>query len=228
MDLNVLYFAHVKERVGLAAETVSVPDGSTVREVASLLARRHPSIAPLLASVRFAVDGEFARPDDPVPAGSEFVLVPPVAGGSGAPEQDPRAGLTGAPLDASTLEALSALVSDPAFGAVATFTGTVRDHARGRAVTRLHYEAYESMALRKLAELVGEVEAAFPGTRLAVRHRVGTLEVGDVAVQIACGAAHRGEAFDACRRLLDRLKQDVPIWKREIGPAGEEWVSDRP
>jgi molybdopterin synthase catalytic subunit len=72
------------------------------------------------------------------------------------------------------------------------------------------------------------VEADIPGSRVAVQHRLGMLEIGDVAVMIAAASAHRAEAFDACRLVIDRLKQDVPIWKREYGPDGEEWVSDRP
>lgn len=223
MDLNVLYFAHVRERVGLASEAMTCPDGATVGDVVQELASRHPALSPLLASVRVAVNGAFASPEDVVPPDAEFVLIPPVSGGSGTPP----VALVTTPL-VSTLQALVDLVSDPSHGAIATFSGVVRNHARGQEVTGLEYEAYESMALATLEALRSEVEAAVPGVRVAVHHRIGRLEVGDVAVVVAAASAHRAEAFEACRMLMERLKQDVPIWKRETGPDGSEWVSDRP
>ena len=224
MDLNVLYFAHVRARVGRAQERLAVADGATVGEVVALLCERYPQLAPLMPSTRVAVNGDFARDTDEVPPGAEFVLIPPVAGGSGTPP----VALVEEPLDDASLAGISALVTDASRGAVVTFTGVVRDHARGRAVTRLFYEAYPAMAVRVLRSVLDEVEAAVPGARVAVHHRVGMLEVGQAAVQIAAASAHRDAAFEACRMTIDRLKQDCPIWKREIGPDGEEWVSDRP
>lgn len=230
MHLNVLYFAHVRERVGKSAERLELPDGATVADATRALCERYPQLAPLMGIVRVAVDGEFAAAADDLRDGAELVLIPPVAGGSGtAPAA--RVGvvaLTDEPLDAARHEALTQLVSGSGHGAVVTFVGAVRDHARGRAVERLEYEAYGAMAVRQLERLVAEVEADVPGTRVAVHHRVGLLAIGDVAVIVAAGSAHRAEAFTACARLIDRLKQDVPIWKREIGPDGAEWVSDRP
>jgi molybdopterin converting factor subunit 1 len=224
MDLNVLYFAHVRERTGLSSERLECPTGATVADVVRLLVARHPSLESLIPAVRVAVNGEFAAADATVPDGAELVLIPPVAGGAGTP----RAALTHAPLTDETMLQLTALVSGPAHGAVVTFSGTVRNHARGRQVTRLFYEAYERMALAQLEAVAAEVEGAISGVRIAVHHRLGMLEIGDVAVMIAASSAHRAEAFDACRRTIDRLKEQVPIWKREIGPDGEEWVSDRP
>jgi len=233
MVLNVLYFAHVRERVGRSEEQVEVPEGATVSEVVDLLVARYPRLAGVRGSVRFAVDGEFVRGEAVLRDGAEFVLIPPVAGGAGegAPEDGadtPAVDLTTAPLDAARHEALTQYVGGASHGGVVTFVGAVRDHARGQAVTRLEYEAYGSMALRQLARLVAEVEAAIPGTRCAVHHRVGVLDIGDVAVIVAAGSAHRSEAFAACRMLIDRLKEDVPIWKREYGPDGGVWVSERP
>lgn len=224
--LNVLYFAHVRSRLGRASETLEVADDATVADVVALLVSRYPGLAALMPTTRTALDGEFVGPEVPVADGSEFVLIPPVAGGLG--DRELRVALTDGLLDDDNLRGLMASVSDDAHGAVVTFTGVVRNHARGRAVTRLEYEAYPSMALRKLREIAAEVETDFPGTRVAVHHRTGVLDIGDVAVQIAVGSAHRREGFDACSRLIDRLKEDVPIWKREVGPDGEEWVSDRP
>lgn len=243
MELNVLYFAHVRARTGCATEVLSVPDACTADQAVAVLVAHHPSVEALLPAVRIAVDGEFVTGDHIMTPGAELVLIPPVAGGAG-PSADAVASkpLTGATVDAvritsdvlgdDTVAALSALVSDDRFGAVSTFTGVVRNHARGQTVTGLEYEAYESMARKQLAAIVTEVEGRFnePGreVRCAVHHRVGVLDIGDVAVVVAAGSPHRAEAFDACRLVIDRLKEDVPIWKREAGEHGEVWVSDRP
>jgi molybdopterin synthase catalytic subunit len=109
-------------------------------------------------------------------------------------------------------------------GAVCLFLGMVRDHNEGRAVVKLEYEAYASMALAEMRRIADELLAELPGVRLAVLHRIGALEVGDVAVVCAASAPHRDEAYRACRALIDRVKARVPIWKREHGPEGAYWV----
>jgi molybdopterin synthase catalytic subunit len=109
-------------------------------------------------------------------------------------------------------------------GAVCVFLGMVRDHNEGRAVVKLEYQAYASMALAEMKRIAGELAAEIDGVRLAVVHRTGTLDVGDVAVVCAASAPHRGEAYRACRALIDRVKARVPIWKREHGPDGAYWV----
>ncbi|MDF3065958.1 MAG: Molybdenum cofactor biosynthesis protein MoaE [Polyangiaceae bacterium] len=125
------------------------------------------------------------------------------------------------PLDPS--EAIAA-VSGPEIGGVDVFLGLVRNHNDGRAVTRLEYHAYVSMAEKEMARIADEIAREMPGVRLAALHRIGSLGVGDLAVVCAAGAAHRGEAFLACRALIDRIKHRVPIWKREHGPDGPYWV----
>ena len=109
-------------------------------------------------------------------------------------------------------------------GAVCVFMGTVRDTNEGLPVVRLDYEAYASMALAEMNRIAGEIAAEAPGLRLAVLHRTGSLGVGDVAIVCAASAPHRGEAYAACRALIDRVKARVPIWKREHGPDGAYWV----
>jgi molybdopterin synthase catalytic subunit len=109
-------------------------------------------------------------------------------------------------------------------GAVCVFLGTVRDHNDGRAVVKLEYEAYASMAVAEMTRIAQEIAVEIVGVRLAVLHRVGALSVGDIAVVCAASAPHRGEAYRACRALIDRVKARVPIWKREHGPDGAYWV----
>ncbi|XHF15099.1 molybdenum cofactor biosynthesis protein MoaE [Archangium gephyra] len=122
------------------------------------------------------------------------------------------------------LEEVVEAVSGEAYGGLVTFSGSVRNQTRGRRVLRLAYEAYPPMAEKKLAEIGAEVAGKFNGTRLAIVHRVGTLTPGELAVVIAAAAPHRKEAFLGCEHAIERLKQDVPIWKKEFFEDGEVWV----
>jgi molybdopterin synthase catalytic subunit len=109
-------------------------------------------------------------------------------------------------------------------GAYILFEGIVRDHSDGKAVESIFYDAYRPMAEKEIAAIVDDVRDQFSDVAVAVIHRLGHLVVGDVSIAIACASPHRAEAFDACRMLIDRIKQTVPIWKKERGPNGEEWV----
>jgi len=129
--------------------------------------------------------------------------------------------LSTAPL---SIDAVVAAVADEAAGAIVIFLGVVRNHSEGRAVTRLDYSAYERMAHAELAAVGSELESELQGAHVAAAHRLGSLGVGDVAVVCAASAPHRGEAFRAARLLIDRIKERVPIWKREHGPHGAAWV----
>jgi molybdopterin synthase catalytic subunit len=123
-----------------------------------------------------------------------------------------------------SLDEVVALVSRPGAGGIATFVGVVRDESDGRAVTRLDYSAYAAMAKREMAKIADELESEIEGVRVGAIHRIGSLGIGDAAIICAASAPHRGEAFKACRELIDRIKSRVPIWKREYGPDGAAWV----
>lgn len=120
-------------------------------------------------------------------------------------------------------EALDAVRADEV-GGICIFIGTVRSHNEGKAITLLEYQAYESMAEKQMAKIAAEIARTLPGVRLAALHRVGTLSIGETAVICVAASAHRGDAFRACRLLIDRIKEDVPVWKREHGPDGPYWV----
>ncbi len=109
-----------------------------------------------------------------------------------------------------------------------TFVGTVRDHARGRSIRSLEYEAYPGMAEREMEKICDEAAGRWQGARVAIAHRVGHLEIGEIAVVVVAAAPHRSEAFAACRFAIDTLKERVPIWKKEFATDGEYWVDDRP
>lgn len=212
--ITVLYFAAARERAGVSTESLA-PRQRTVRALLEELSALHPSLAPLLPHLRVAVNQEFTHPDAEVPDGAEVALIPPVSGGSGLYRVVDR------PLKLA--EVVDAVASY-ARGGLVTFSGIVRDNTRGHAVVRLEYEAYAPMAERVLARIGGEVESRWPGCRAAIVHRIGVLTPGELAVVIAVAAPHRKEAFLGCEHAIERLKEDVPIWKKEVRADGEVWV----
>jgi len=134
-----------------------------------------------------------------------------------------RVAIVERPLDAS---AIQAEVGAPDVGAVSLFVGTVRDSNGGRPVVGIEYSAYVTMAARELEKIAGEAERRWTGARVAIEHRLGTLAIGDASVVVAASHAHRAEAMDACRFVIEALKQRVPIWKREHYADGtREWVA---
>jgi MoaE-MoaD fusion protein len=221
MRILVRYFAVVRERLGREEEHLEVPAGSTVAQALDVLGAKHPAVQLLRPYLQAAVNQTMARPAEELHDGDELALIPPVAGGA-----DRLARIVAdRPL---SVDAVLAAVSGPGMGGLVTFTGTVRDHSRGRTVVRLEYESYPAMAEKVFRELADEIEREVPGARLAVEHRTGVLTVGDVAVVIAAAAPHRGEAFRACQLMIDRLKDRAPIWKKEFDPDGASWVGMGP
>lgn len=215
LRVNVLYFAVARERAGISREELELPGPADVAAVRAAVAARHPALGAVLDRCRVAVAGEFAADADPVADGAEVAVIPPVAGGSG-----PLVRVVPTPL--SLDEALAA-VRGPDSGGIVTFVGLVREQSSGRRVVQLDYEAFGPMAERKLLEISEDCRTRF-GARVAIVHRTGVLRVGDAAVVIAAAAPHRAEAFAACRHAIERLKTDVPIWKKEHFEDGTEWV----
>lgn len=215
--VTVRFFAAARERARVAEHRLELPGPATVEDVTKALVAAFPDLGPLMRHLRVAVDQEFADARDPVPDGAEVALIPPVAGGA-------PGGLFRVVDEPLSLAPVVEAVSKVSQGGLVTFTGVVRDHSKGKRVTRLDYEAYAPMAEKKLAEIAGEAREKWPGTEVAVMHRVGTLAPGELAVVIAVSAPHRKEAFRACEYVIDRLKEDVPIWKKEFAEDGEVWV----
>lgn len=216
VEVSVLYFAAAREAAGTDRERLGFDAPPKVRELTARVAELHPGLARLLPHLRVAVDQEFAGPEDLVPSGAEVAFIPPVAGGAGGLFK-----VVDRPL---SLDEVVQAVSGEGLGGLVTFTGSVRNETRGRRVVRLEYEAYAPMAERMFAKIAQEAAEKWPGVRVAIVHRVGTLLPGDWAVVIAAAAPHRDEAFQACRHAIDRLKQDAPIWKRELYEDGGAWV----
>ena len=212
MRIQVLYFAVLRERLRREEEQLELAEGTTVGGLLDELARRHPPVESLRRHLQVARNRATARGHELLTDGDEVALIPPVAGGAGL--------LQATPLD---LGEVVAAVIHPGAGGVVTFTGVVRDESQGRRVHRLDYEAYAAMAEARLQAIAVEVGAAH-GARVAIRHRTGTLTVGELAVVIAAAAPHRAEAFAACRETIERLKAEAPIWKKEFGDDGAQWV----
>jgi len=133
-------------------------------------------------------------------------------------------------ISATTLDVTHCIdsVQSPDSGGIDVFIGTVRNATKGKAVVKLEFEAYERMAVKELQKITDHAMQHWPLHKVVVHHRTGTLQVGDVAVVIAVSAAHRDAAFDACRYIIDTLKQTVPIWKKEVFEDGEVWVAAHP
>lgn len=215
ITVTVRYFAAAREKAGKTTERVTLPDGATVAALLTYLTDKTPALASLSRHLRVAVDQEFAPADTLLAEGMEVALIPPVAGGSGVFRVVDR------PL---VLQEVVDAVSGPGQGGVVTFAGAIRAVSKGKDVTHLEYEAFPPMAEQQMARIADEAAARWPGVRVAIVHRVGRLLPGDLAVVIAASAPHRKEAFLACEHAIDRLKQDVPIWKKETTTDGAVWV----
>jgi molybdopterin converting factor subunit 1 len=217
MHIQVLYFAVFRERLGTSEQSLDLPDRATVADAIAALAKQHPLIAQLRGRFRVAVNQDFVEETQPLQTGDELALIPPVAGGAACRHVE----LTDRTL---SLDRCINAVRGDGMGGIVTFTGMVRLHSRGTTIDHLEYEAYAPMAVKVMTQLCDEIEAEIKGARVAVEHRIGRLGIGDVAVVIAAAAAHRAEAFTACRAMIDRLKDRVPIWKKEVSVDGAEWV----
>jgi len=212
-------FARLRELAGTDAENVEVRAGSTVADVYDALRKAHPGLDVNRESVRAAVNQEFADWDVVVADGDEVAFIPPVSGGAHA--VGVLFELTTDPLDPRRLEAA---VAHKGAGAICTFIGVVRDTSRGRSVTHLEYEAYSEMATAEMRKIAGEIAEKWPEARVAMAHRTGRLEIGEASVVVSVSSPHRAEAIDACRWGIDRLKESVPIWKKEHATDGTYWI----
>jgi molybdopterin synthase catalytic subunit len=223
VQVSVLLFARLREVVGEPSVVVSVASPSaSARSVWDALTASHPRVSGLDGGLRVAVNQAYADWDTPVGPGDVVAFIPPVAGGSGRGGVYVR--LTTDPLDPREVEALVRTDED---GAVCTFIGVVRNHAEGHPVIDMDYEAYPGMAEAEMERIAHEAVERFGVTAVAAVHRLGRLAVGDASVVVSVSAHHRGAAFDACQHTMDTLKAEVPIWKKEHGPDGSEWVDER-
>jgi molybdopterin synthase catalytic subunit len=209
VEVTVRLFAMLRERAGASEVTVELPEGARVRDALAALGGLADGL-PLV----MAVNREYAPEDAPLDAGDELALIPPVSGGESA-ASPVYALVTSEPL---SLDALAARVRNPRAGAVVTFQGVTRE------VDRLDYEAYEEMAGPSIAAIVAEAIERHGLCAAAAEHRVGEVPLSEPSVAVAVSAPHRGEAFAGAREIIDRIKAEAPIWKREVEGGEGRWV----
>ncbi len=217
MKVKVLFFGFARDLTGLEQEEVEIPEGGNLGDLRRHYEVRFPRLREISGSLIASVNQEIAPPSNLLQDQDEVAFLPPVSGGT----DDDIFQITRDVIPTSQIAEQLKAGED---GAVVVFEGIVRNHSRGRRTLYLEYEAYEPMALRKMMEIAQEVHPKFPVDRIAIIHRIGRLEIGETSVAIIVASAHRKEAFEACRYAIDRLKQIVPIWKKEHFEDGAVWA----
>jgi MoaE-MoaD fusion protein len=221
MRVRLLAFGMLKDSLGGAERTVELPEGATV---AALLEHvQQAQGAPLLRGIAVSVNAEFATMETRLKEGDEVGLLPPVSGGC-----DSNSGETLLTRNAINAEALVRAAKAGEDGALVVFDGIVRNHSRGRQTLYLDYEAYEEMALKQMAQLAEGARVRFGVRHVTIVHRLGRLEIGETSVLIVVASAHRAQAYEASRWVIDTLKKTVPIWKKETFADGAVWADGEP
>jgi len=212
MRATVRLFAILRDRAGTDSIDIELPEPATVADALDVLAQR-AELTDVLAgtSVLMAVNLEYAARTRELHPGDELALIPPVSGGCG----EVHARISREPL---SLQDVSRLVASPGAGAIVTFQGTTRE------VQQLDYEAYEEMAEQHIRQILSECLESHGLQAIAAEHRVGSVPLGETSVIVAASAAHREEAFAGAREAIDRIKREVPIWKRELHGGDSRWV----
>jgi molybdopterin synthase catalytic subunit len=223
MKVRVRFFALCRDIVGQENVVIDLPEvsekGVTVQGLFEMLCQDHPKLRDLQERLAFAVNTDIVEAGHRLEEGDEVVFIPPVSGGM--PSERDTFMITDRPIRPDDLFDHVRVDED---GAVVTFAGVVRDHSMGRRTIGLEYQAYPEMAEKKMREIGREIGERWGIDSVAIVHRIGRLNLGEISVLITVAAAHRKEAFEACEYAIERLKAIVPIWKKEIWEdGGETW-----
>jgi len=224
--ITVRFFAALKDRAGTGTVEIEHSEAMTVAEAVIAAKKNAPNDPEPGESVMFALNGEYVDKAELVSPGDELALIPPVSGGTGEIKtEDTWVFVTAESLDA---EPLNNFVTTGVDGAVVTFHGNTRDHNQGRTVLHLDYEAYQPMAENKIVEIIAEMRSKWDLGKVAVGHRTGRVDIGETSMILTVGSAHRRPAYEASLYFIDRLKEVVPIWKKEFFEGGEVWIGETP
>lgn len=223
LQFNVLLLGPARVNHGAEQIALKLTSPATVGDVRHELAKLESQLGELLPRCRIAVNRRFVDDDHAVADGDEIAVIPPVSGGA----NDDWIRLVEQPIDVGEIRRFVMSTGGDPFGGVCVFEGCTRaeTHAERGRLLRLEYESYDQMAASQMQTIADTARQRWPIVRLGMVHRVGAVPIGEPSVVIAVTCAHRAEAFEACRWLIDTLKHDVPIWKREIWESGEStWV----
>jgi molybdopterin synthase catalytic subunit len=226
-QITVLFFANLREMIGMKETSIDIPEGTNVKGFKVIIGDLYPSLIPQLATTLVSINKEYGFDEDIIPQGAEVALFPPVSGGTDGDSVRPYYfGVEEGELD---LNELVERITTAKTGAACIFTGMVRAVTQrdgAHETEYLEYQAYHEMAVEKISQVAEEIWETWPSVEgIAIVQRIGHLNAGTPTVVIACSAGHRDSGvFEAARYGIDRLKQIVPIWKKEVGPDGEVWI----
>ncbi|OAX49960.1 molybdenum cofactor biosynthesis protein [Paenibacillus sp. AD87] len=235
MKLTIQLFAGIAERLGTSLLEYDYPGTDpTPVQLKEKLGLAYPEAAAQIRVSFLAVNQQYASADIIIKAQDELALIPPVSGGDGThlnsdghrsthPEHRTDDGLFLITQSSLSVEATTELVITANHGAALTFVGTTREMTGQQRTVYLEYEAYVPMALSQMAAIGSEINERWPGVKCAISHRIGKVDVAEISVVIAVSSPHRSDCYDASRYAIERLKQNVPIWKKEIWEDGSEW-----
>ncbi len=222
MRVKVLFFGVLKDIVGTSEDIIEVTPGATLGAVFATYAERFETLRNKRPSILFARNRDFATGETGLAENDEIAFLPPVSGGSGDRTMDENCfSLTREPIDSRRF---ASKLQRPEDGAVVLFEGVVRNNTKGRATLYLEYECYEPMALQQMTRIGHEIAGQFALGQLGIVHRLGRLEIGEASVAVVATAPHRKPAFEAAFEAINRLKREVPIWKKEFFADGAVWV----
>ena len=222
--MTVLFFAGARERVGIGRVDVDLADDATLGDAVDGALGMVGGGVGLPSNVMLARNGVYVDRSVEVFDGDEVAVIPPVSGGQGSNGSE-RVWVTGEAIDR---DEVVGLVGSDRDGAVVVFHGVTRDHNEGRRVLWLEYEAYSPMAEDVMLQIVGEMREKWEIGEVAVCHRTGRVDIGETSMVLAVSAAHRRPAFESALYFIDRLKEVVPIWKKEYFEGGEVWIGETP
>ncbi|MGH9583034.1 MAG: molybdenum cofactor biosynthesis protein, partial [Bryobacteraceae bacterium] len=224
MRVRVLFFGVLKDIVGRSEELIEVEPHATLGSLFEHYSNRYETLREKRPSILFARNREFAKAEAVLGENDEIAFLPPVSGGAGDVIQDPSGFVFALTREAIDSQRLARTLQRPEDGAVVLFEGVVRNNTKERPTRYLEYECYEEMALRQMTRIGREIAGQFGLGRIGIVHRLGRLRIGKASVAVVATAPHRRPAFEAALAAIDRLKREVPIWKKEFFEDGAVWV----